>query len=201
MSHIGNLGHSAILLPASLALFCFLLWLGRRADALAFLAAVIVCLVAALVAKLAFHACESRDLAFGIESPSGHVSFGAVFYGCLALLVCAGRPLWQRIVIGAGATLFVVLIGASRIVVWAHTLPDVVAGLAIGMVSILVFQALRGPPRPLALSFSAIAFGAAVGVALVVVILSFARHWTPEPLIEAAAWRLGLWLDACGPLS
>ena len=42
MSHIGNLGHSAILLPASLVLFCFLLWLGRRADALAFLAALSV---------------------------------------------------------------------------------------------------------------------------------------------------------------
>jgi membrane-associated phospholipid phosphatase len=200
MSHIGNFGHSAILFPASLVLFGFLLWLGRRADAFAFLAALIVCLVAALVAKLAFHACEPRDLAFGIESPSGHVSFSVVFYGCLALLVSAGRPLRQRIIIDAGAALFVVLIGVSRIVVWAHTPADVAAGLAIGLVSILLFQALRGPPRPFVAPFSVIAFGVPIGVALLVVILSFARHWTPEPLIEAAGLRLGLLLNLCGPL-
>ena len=201
MSQIGNLGHSAILLPASLVLFCVLLWLGRRADALAFLAALSVCLVAALVAKLFFHACGSGDVALGIESPSGHVSFSAVFYGCLALLFSAARPLWQRIVIGAGAALFVVLIGASRVVVWAHTVPDVAAGLVIGAASLLVFQALRGPPRPLVAPFGAIAFGAPAAAILVVVILHFARHWTPEPLIEVVALRLGLLLDACAPLS
>jgi membrane-associated phospholipid phosphatase len=201
MSHIGSFGHSAILFPASLALFGFLLWLGRRADALAFLAAVIVCLIAALIAKLAFQACEPRNLAFGIESPSGHVSFSAVFYGCLALMLAAGRPPWQKVVLYAGAALWVILIGASRIVVEAHTLPDVAAGLAIGAISILTYQALRGPPRPLALSFRAIAFGAPAAAFLVVVILYFARHWTPEPLIEAVALRLGLLSGLCAPLS
>jgi len=39
MSHIGNLGHSAILFPASLIVFGCLIWLGRRADAIAFAAA------------------------------------------------------------------------------------------------------------------------------------------------------------------
>jgi membrane-associated phospholipid phosphatase len=201
MSQIGNLGHSAILLPASLALFGILLWLGRRADAMAFLAALTVCLVAALLAKLFFHGCGSGDLVLGIESPSGHVSFSAVFYGCLALLIAAGRPSWQRTAIGAGAILFVVLIGASRVIVWAHTIPDVAAGLFIGAASVLVFQALRGPRRPLVAPIRAVAFGAPAAAILIVVILHFARHWTPEPLIEAVALRLGLLLDACAPLS
>jgi hypothetical protein len=97
MSHIGNLGHSAILFPAAFILCCVLLWFRRRADALALLAALTFCLAITLVAKLAFHACESRALAFGIESPSGHASFSASFYGCLVLLAASGRQLWQRI--------------------------------------------------------------------------------------------------------
>lgn len=201
MSHIGSLGHSAILFPAALALFGFLVWLGRRADALAFIAALAVCLATTLVAKLAFHACDSGVPAFGIQSPSGHTSFSAVFYGCVALLVSAGRQSSQRIAIYVGAALFVYLIGVSRIVVEAHTWPDVAAGLAIGVISILVFQALRGPARPLAVSFRAIAFGVPIGAVLLTIILFFARHWTPEPLIEAAALRLNLLQNLCGPLS
>ena len=201
MSHIGGFGHSAILFPASLALFGLLLWLGRRSDALAFLAALIVALVGTLIAKLAFHACEQGSLTFGVESPSGHVSFSAVFYGCVALALGAGRPPWQKVVLYAVAALWVALIGASRIVVEAHNLPDVVAGLIIGAISILTYWALRGPPRPLALSFRAIALGAPAVAVVIAVILYFARHWTPEPLIEAVALRLGLLLDVCAPLS
>jgi len=201
MSHIGSFGHSAILFPASLALFGLLLWLGRRSDALAFLAALIVALVGTLIAKLAFHACEQGGLTFGIESPSGHVSFSTVFYGCLALTLGAGRLPWQKVVLYAVAALWVILIGVSRVVVSAHTASDVAAGLVIGAISILTYRALRGPPRLLALSFRAIAFGAPAGAVLIAVILYFARHWTPEPLIEAVALRLGLLLNVCAPPS
>jgi membrane-associated phospholipid phosphatase len=201
VAHIGSLGHSAILAPAFLALIGFLLWLGRRADALALLAALAVCLVGTLFAKLAFHACETRIPTLGIESPSGHVSLSAAFYGCLTLLVAAARPPWQRIVLYASAALFVILIGASRIVVEAHTLPDVVAGLAIGVISLLTFQTLRGPAQPLVLSLRAIALGAPAIFMLLAIILLFARGWTPEPLIEAVAMRLGVMMNFCGPLS
>jgi membrane-associated phospholipid phosphatase len=201
MSHIGNLGHSAILFPAGLALFGFLMWSDRRDDALAFVAAIAVCLGSTLIAKLAFHACESGVPALGIESPSGHASFSTTFYGCVALLIASGRPPWQRTGICAGAALLVFLIGVSRVVVGAHTLPDVAVGFVIGAISILAFQALRGPSRPLAVPFGAIAFGIPAGALLVAIILSFARHWTPEPLIEAAGLRLNLLLGVCQPLS
>lgn len=201
MSHIGNLGHSALLFPASVILFGFLLWVGRRADALALIAALTVCLMATLIAKLAFHACEARVLAFGIESPSGHASFSTAFYGCLALVVAAERPRWQRTGIYIGTTLFVLLVGESRVIVEAHTLPDVMAGISIGAISILVFQTLRGPSRPLALPFRVIALSVPAGAVLVTIILLFARHWTPEHHIEVAALRLDMWLSLCGSTS
>jgi hypothetical protein len=65
----------------------------------------------------------------------------------------------------------------------------------------VVFQALRGPPRPLAVPFRAIAFGVPVAAVFLTIILSAARRWTPEPLIEAAALRLDLFLSLCGPPS
>jgi membrane-associated phospholipid phosphatase len=188
MSHIGNLGHSAVLFPASLVFFGCLLWFGHRADAVAFGAALTVSLLATLLAKLAFHACRSEIPAFGIESPSGHASFSGVFYGCVALIVAAGRPLWQRTGIYAGTALFVLLVGVSRVVVEAHTLPDVVAGTFIVMIAILAFQALRGPPRPFVVPTRVMAFGIPAAAVLALTILVFARHWTPEYLIESAGF-------------
>jgi len=126
MTRIGNLGHISILLPGSLILIALLLSLGRRADALAFVEALAVCLTAMLFAKIAFYACESNVPAFGIKSPSGHASLSAFFYGCLALVAVVGRPHWQRAAIYLGTTLLVLLVGASRIVVGAHSLPEVV---------------------------------------------------------------------------
>jgi membrane-associated phospholipid phosphatase len=197
VSHIGHLGHSAILFPASLVFFGCLLWFDRHADARAFGAALFACLVATLVAKLAFHACGSEIPAFGIESPSGHASFSAVFYGCLAFIVAAGRPLWQRTGIYAGAALFVLLVGVSRVVVEAHTLPDVIAGTLIGMLAILVFQALRGPSRLLVIPCRALTLGIPASAVLALTILVFARHWTPEGLIEIAGLRLDRFFGVC----
>lgn len=199
MSHIGNVGHSAILFPASLAFFGCLFWFDRRADAIAFGAALTACLLATLVAKMGFHACASKLLILGIESPSGHASFSAMFYGCIALVFAVGRPLWQRIVAYAGAGLLVLLIGASRVVVEAHTLPETVAGTAIGIMAIAVFQALRGPPRPVRVPYRAMALGIPAIAVVALTILAFARHWTPEDFIETVGLRIDRIIGVCMP--
>lgn len=197
MNHIGNLGHSAILFPASLVVVGYLLWLDRRADAVAFAAALTTDVLATLVAKLMIYACEPKVQLLGIESPSGHASFSAVFYRCVCLLAGAGRPLWQRAGIYGGTILFVVLVGLSRVVVEAHTLRDVIAGTCIGVMSILLFQMLRGPTRPIAVPLRVIAFGIPVSAVLALTILVFARNWTPEDLIESAGLRLDRFLGVC----
>jgi hypothetical protein len=64
----------------------------RRATGCPLLfAALIGCVGAALFAKLAFAACGVDCSRVGIESPSGHAALSTAFYGCLALLVGAGR--------------------------------------------------------------------------------------------------------------
>ena len=198
MLHIGGFGLSALLAPASVAVFLFLVWIGRRIDAEAFLAALAVCLLATFIAKLAAYACDSPAAALGIVSPSGHSSFSAVFYGCVALLLAGGRPRGQAIAILAAAGLFVLLIGVSRVVVEAHTGPDVVAGLAIGVASLSVFQKFRGPPQRLNPPLAALAIGAPAALLLLACVYLFARHWSPEPLMEAAGMRLGRAIAFCG---
>ena len=200
MGHIGSLGHIALLVPASLVIIGLLLWLGRRADALALGAALTAALLATLAAKLTIYSCEARTPWLGVESPSGHVSFAAAFYGCLALLAAAGRPLAQRILIYAGAIVFIALIGASRIVIEVHTLSDVIVGAGIGALCVLLFQMLRGPPRVIVVPLRVVALGLPVGAVLAVTVLAYTSHWTPEGLIEHAGLRLDRALGVCASL-
>ena len=200
MNHIGNFGHSAILIPASLTIILCLLWYDRRADALAVAAALGACLVATLIAKIAFQSCESQFSTLGIESPSGHASVSAAFYGCAALLVAAGRGLWMRACILAGAAAFVVLVGLSRIYVGVHTVPEVIAGMTIGAASLFVFQWLRGPKRRLVVPLRLIAIGIPVAAVLALTILTFARNWTLEYRIEKVAGRLDRMFNYCAPM-
>jgi membrane-associated phospholipid phosphatase len=200
MSHIGNLGHSAVLFPASLIVFGCLIWIGRRADAIAFAAALTASVLATLAAKLAIYTCEPRIPWLGIESPSGHASFSAAFYGCIALLAGAGRPPWQRIGVYAATILFVLLVGLSRIVIEVHTVPDVIVGTGIGAAAVLLFQLLRGPPRPIVIPLRVIALGVPVSAIVALTILVFARHWTPEGFIEHVGLRLDHVFGVCASL-
>ncbi|HEY0804220.1 MAG TPA: phosphatase PAP2 family protein, partial [Pseudonocardiaceae bacterium] len=70
----------------------------------------------------------------GASFPSGHTAGSAALYGIL-ILMCA--PVltrgWRLLVVVAG-TVFVLAVGASRVVLGVHYLSDVVAGLALGLV-------------------------------------------------------------------
>jgi membrane-associated phospholipid phosphatase len=195
--HFGNFGDSAVLLPASLFLAFVLATAGRRQDAVAFSVALAICLATTLIGKLAVHACSAQMSEFDLESPSGHTAFAALFYGCLALIVAAGWPRLRAMVLYAATALLVVLVGVSRVVISAHTAPDVVLGLAIGACAVLVFGTLRGKARPVVIAARTLAVAVPVGVVLVALVLIVARHWTPEPLIAAAGRRLDLWLGLC----
>jgi membrane-associated phospholipid phosphatase len=197
MHLVTNLGDLAVLLPASLGLIVFLAWIDSRRDAAAYTAAALVCLTAALFAKLAFAACAGRYSLFGVESPSGHVAFSATFYGCFAVLFGAGRTLARRLALYAGAAALVLLIGASRIALEAHTAPEVIVGAAIGAASVVFFNALRVQPKPLELSSRTVVRMSPFAVLYALSFLLLAGHWTAEPLIDEIAAQLGVSLHLC----
>ena len=69
MRLIANLRDLAVLAPASLGLIVLLSWICARRDAAAYAAAAVVCLAAALVAKLASAAWSGRYSLFGVREP------------------------------------------------------------------------------------------------------------------------------------
>jgi undecaprenyl-diphosphatase len=63
----------------------------------------------------------------GGSFPSGHTAGSAALYGILVLLLV------RRLLVIIAATVFVLAVGASRVVLGVHYLSDVVGGLALGL--------------------------------------------------------------------
>jgi membrane-associated phospholipid phosphatase len=197
MHLISDLGDSAVLLPASLGLLAFLVWFGSRADALAYAGALVVGLMAALLAKLALATCGAVHPLFGVQSPSGHAAFGAIFYGSLAVLFATGRSTALRLALYAGALLLVALIGLSRVALEAHTIPEVIVGLLIGGMSVALFCVLRVEPQRLELSPRSVLLMSPLAAIYAFCLLLLADRWTAEPIIDAIARLIGLRLHLC----
>ncbi len=82
----------------------------------------------------------------GAESlsfPSGHAMVGLFFYGLLAyFLIIYTKDKWNKSVILIGATLFIFLLGISRIFLDYHYASDILAGYAAGYVCLVIFVSL-----------------------------------------------------------
>ncbi len=71
--------------------------------------------------------------------PSGHAAFSLALYGFLALLVWRSHASKARKITAiTSATLLIALIGFSRLYLGVHYLSDVLAGYAVGAISIWV---------------------------------------------------------------
>lgn len=68
----------------------------------------------------------------GPSFPSGHSSWAAAFFACLALLLSRGRPPRTRALLAGIGVGVPVAVAASRVLLDVHWLSDVVAGLALG---------------------------------------------------------------------
>jgi membrane-associated phospholipid phosphatase len=139
-----DLGESSILLSTAVAASGWF-WLSRqRPLALLWLSAVGGCALTMLALKLVFLTCGQYVLAGTVESPSGHSSMSALFYGAAALTLTKLSPQAARhrfLLLGC-AVAMALAIGASRIVVNAHTPQEVVIGLAIGFTWLGLFALL-----------------------------------------------------------
>ncbi len=161
---VTDLGDAALLLPASLGVLCYFLYLRSRRGVFAWATAVGLCIALTIVAKLGFMACGDWLTLFDVRSPSGHTSLSAMFYSGGALAVSGRRdPRTVRLLLGA-SLLLVVAIALSRVALSAHSAGEVVLGLAIGAAGVAWFARCAETGRlpelawqPLALSFVVLA--------------------------------------------
>ncbi len=192
---VAALADSALLLPASVLLFVYLLALGQVRLAAAWALALGLAGSITLAAKLVFHACGQAVSDGDIVSPSGHASFAVIFYGALAIVVGSGRPAPVRPLLAAGTLLLVAAVGVSRVRTGAHTPAEVAIGIAIGAAALAVFALLHAragrpgvPWRPVVAGFAA------------ALLLLGGLHFSLEHRIGRIARQVSAALDVCaGP--
>jgi hypothetical protein len=168
----------AVVLPLIAAVALTFGVLGWRRGALAWLVAVGCSFASVLVLKVVLTTCgPAFDMAL-LRSPSGHTAAAAVIAGGIA--VALGRGRWSVAVIaGLGA----LLIGATRVALGLHTIPEVAVGGALGVLGALGFGWLGGRPPVLQLRWL---FAVIVAVAL----LLHGQHLNAETRIRSVAYAL-----------
>jgi len=188
---VTDLGDSAVTLPLAAATFAFLALSGWRRGALVFATAVLGCGAVIGLSKLVLESCGQR-LIVGAVNPSGHVAMSTVVYGSLAVLLGSASPppwRWSLIVMAA---LLAAGIGASRVVLGAHSPVEVASGFTIGLVAAIVFDRLlhAGPIKPLRLRWLA-------GAALVIILAMHGSRWPIEETIRSVVALLRHHVPQC----
>lgn len=186
VQYITDFADQAVLLPMVAAITFALAAQGWRRGALAWLGAVSATFAVMLALKLVFLACSPVLWPMGIHSPSGHVAAATVVAGGLAML------LRRRPGILPTAALAGMVIAISRLLLYVHSLPEVVLGAAVGLAGTAALVRLAGPVPQLK----------AKPLVAAVVLTAFVFHGLRLPAeidIRFVAHRATRLLDVCRP--
>ena len=185
MLFITNFADQAVILPLVLVVAIALATQGWMRGALVWLAVVFATFGVILALKLVCLACAPYYGLAELRSPSGHVAAATVVAGGLAALLTR-----RRITILPAAVLAALVIGVSRLVLGAHSAPEVALGAAIGLAGAAALITLAGPPPTLKP-------GRLILVVLLVAILFHGLHLPAEAAIHHTALRAAQILGVC----
>lgn len=135
---ITNFGDTGVVLPLSALLVIALWWLESGRSAWIFFRALLICLIGMALLKILFISC-GHSLGSTIESPSGHTSLSAFFYGSIATLCWARRPGPIGLAAAIAALALTIAVGISRLMLNAHNLPEVILGGMVGALTLAGF--------------------------------------------------------------
>ncbi len=140
---------------------------------------------ATLCAKLMFLSCSPLFGPMDVQSPSGHVAAATVVAGGLAAMLTRRR---ESII--PAAVIAAIVIGMSRLVLGAHSLPEVIIGALIGLAGAAALMRFGGRPPRLNLS-------PLIAVVLIVAFVFHGLHLPAEAAIRHTAFRMGQFIPAC----
>jgi len=149
---VTDFADQAVLLPLAAVVAIVLAAAGWWRGAIGWPLAVGAALALTLLLKLAFLACGHLIPEAALRSPSGHVAASGAIYGGLfaivARIVARRWPIrhdrWTPLFTMA----VVLVIGASRLALGAHSPPEVLVGGAIALCGAFAARRLTGPPPP-----------------------------------------------------
>jgi membrane-associated phospholipid phosphatase len=109
-------------------------------NALIFLISMMMAVVSFIVLKETFQVSRPNSEFFnfnGWSFPSGHATVATAFFFALAhSFFNNSRRTLSKILVGSGSILFVFLISFSRLYLGAHLTLDILAGIALGLLSV-----------------------------------------------------------------
>jgi membrane-associated phospholipid phosphatase len=183
--YLTDFADQAVIIPLVLAIGVALALQGWRRGAVIWLVVVGVTFAATLGFKLMFLACSPLFGPMDVHSPSGHVAAATVVTGGLAAILSR-----RRATILPAALVAAIVIGVSRLVLGAHSLPEVAVGALIGLAG--AGALLRFAGRPPALSIVPL-----VAVIIIVAALFHGLHLPAEAAIRHTAYRAAQFIPAC----
>jgi membrane-associated phospholipid phosphatase len=161
MKFLTDFGDAMVVLPIAAATLAWLVRIAGARTAGLWCLALLACGGGTALLKVYFDACSAPLPS--ITSPSGHASMSTLVYGSLALIVGAEAAPWQRFATATIGAAAIIGIALSRVTLGAHSVGEVVLGLAIGGCALALFarRYLEAPPAarkigPLAVAIAVI---------------------------------------------
>lgn len=185
MRYLTDFADQAVIIPLVLAVAVMLAIQGWRRGAITWLVVVFITFLATLCFKVMFLACSPLFGPMDVHSPSGHVAAATVVTGGLAAMLTR-----QRRSILPAALVAAIVIGVSRLVLGAHSLPEVMVGALIGLAGAAALMRFGGKPPPLNLA-------PLVAVVVIVAALFHGLHLPAEAAIRHTAFRASFFIPAC----
>lgn len=181
MIAITEMGSVGVMLPLVVAVAAWLLWRRSWRTAGYWIATAASSELVVQVLKKTLGRHRPLDLYQGVEQfsfPSGHATMSAVVLAFLAFLVTRGQsPRW-RVAVGVITSVYVALVGFSRLYLGAHWLSDVIGGFSFGLAAVALASmvytqhGVKEPMEPRRI---------AVLTAVVIVLAGLGWNWREAP--------------------
>lgn len=200
VTFITNIGDSAVLSAMVLAGVIYLFLSGYRIGAIALALSLI--LSGGLISgfKLLFLGCAwFLPHQYNIHSPSGHVALSTAVLGTCLLLVIDRCHRLQRITLVISCALLITAIAISRVVLEAHSIPEILVGFAVGSLALVSVAMLLRYARYKAGQETASEFNVTVFAVMIIAVALILNgtHLPSEQFIQAVAYYLGHNVHTC----
>ena len=156
MVWVTNVGGPMTLTIAAIVLVVILLLRGETYDALLYIVSMSVGMIALIVMKDTFQMARPDAVLIGISGwsfPSGHATIATTFFFTTAYSFFDWvETVWGKVLLVGGCVFGAGLISFSRIYLGAHWSLDILAGMALGLLTVsfsaLVFNIFLEETRP-----------------------------------------------------
>ncbi|MBO9535894.1 phosphatase PAP2 family protein [Herbaspirillum sp.] len=141
-------GDSNFTLPGAALLFLWLVCNSRWQQALRWGWWFGLAMLLVAVSKILFMAWNIAPPLLNFTGISGHSASAAMLYLGMALLLSQEHGAGRRLFYLSLAALLVVAIAMSRLILGAHSMSEVIAGVGIGAFAVFLFNASLASPDP-----------------------------------------------------